>query len=185
MGRPVRRVLSGGRSPVDGHLSRRHVAVPLLRPTRGLGEPRQHPLSGLAPGEVYLAGRLTTTPVVSYTAVSPLPGSPPAVCSLWHCLADHSGWVLPTALPCGARTFLGAAANRERRDRPADPFAWPSLAPPPERACGVSPSARSRRSAARAGSRSGSLRTGVGQRMPRPRVPRWRPHPRARPACGS
>lgn len=32
----------------------------------------------------------------------------PAVCSLWHCLADRSGWVLPTALPCGARTFLGA-----------------------------------------------------------------------------
>ncbi|CAN5505621.1 hypothetical protein BH10ACT5_BH10ACT5_00830 [soil metagenome] len=77
MGRPVRRVLSGGVSPVDGHLSRRHVAVPLQRPTRGLGEPRQHPLSGLAPGEVYLAGRVTTTPVVSYTAVSPLPRPEP------------------------------------------------------------------------------------------------------------
>src|SRR6478736_3828640 len=118
MGRPVRRVLSGGVSPVDGHLSRRHVAVPLLRSTRGLGEPRQHPLSDLAPDEVYLAGRLTTTPVVSYTAVSPLPlgpfdklGDQEAVCSLWHCLADHSGWVLPTALPCGARTFLGAVAR--------------------------------------------------------------------------
>ena len=34
-----------------------------------------------------------------------------AVCFLWHCLADHSGWVLPTALPCGARTFLGALAR--------------------------------------------------------------------------
>jgi len=73
MGRPVRRVLSGGVSPVDGHLSRRHVAVPLQRPTRGLGEPRRHPLSGLAPDEVYLAGRVTTTPVVSYTTLSPLP----------------------------------------------------------------------------------------------------------------
>ena len=31
-----------------------------------------------------------------------------AVCSLLHFLADHSGWVLPTALLCGARTFLGA-----------------------------------------------------------------------------
>ncbi len=30
-----------------------------------------------------------------------------AVCSLWHCLADCSGWALPTVLPCGARTFLG------------------------------------------------------------------------------
>ena len=49
-----------------------------------------------------------------------------AVCSLWHCLADRSGWVLPTALPCGARTFLGA--GDPQRDRPADPFASPSLA---------------------------------------------------------
>ena len=23
-----------------------------------------------------------------------------AVSFLWHCLADYSGWVLPTALPC-------------------------------------------------------------------------------------
>ena len=73
MGRPVRRVLSGGRSPVDGHLSRRHVAVPLQRPTRGLGGPRRHPLSGLAPGEVYPADRVTAIPVVSYTTLSPLP----------------------------------------------------------------------------------------------------------------
>lgn len=34
-----------------------------------------------------------------------------AVYSLWHCLADCSGWVLPTALPCGARTFLGAVSR--------------------------------------------------------------------------
>ena len=54
-----------------------------------------------------------------------LTGTSPAVCFLWHCLADCSGWVLPTALPCGARTFLGAALPR--RDRPADPFARPSL----------------------------------------------------------
>src|SRR3954469_19318150 len=78
MGRPVRRVLSGGpfdkrRGPVDGHLSRRHVAVPLQRPTRGLGGPRHHPLSGLAPGEVCRADRVTAIPVVSYTALSPLP----------------------------------------------------------------------------------------------------------------
>ena len=64
------------RGPFDGHLSRRHVAVPLQRPTRGLGEPRRHPLSDLAPGEVYRAGRVTTTPVVSYTTLSPLPRTP-------------------------------------------------------------------------------------------------------------
>ena len=131
MGRPVRRVLSGGVSPVDGHLSRRHVAVPLQRSTRGLGGPRQHPLSDLAPGEVYLASRVTDDPggllhhPFTLTA-APTPDRA-AVCSLWHCLADHSGWVLPTALPCGARTFLGAGRT-PRRDRPADPFAAPSLA---------------------------------------------------------
>lgn len=33
---------------------------------------------------------------------------PLAVCSLWHCPAGCPGWVLPTTLPCGVRTFLGA-----------------------------------------------------------------------------
>src|SRR5579863_8308538 len=46
------------------------------------------------------------TLVVSYTAVSPLPRSRGAVCFLWHCPAGHPGSVLPTTLPCGARTFL-------------------------------------------------------------------------------
>ncbi len=52
--------------------------------------------------------------VVSYTTVSPLPTLPPAVCFLWHCLADCSGWVLPTALLCGARTFLGTPGGVTR-----------------------------------------------------------------------
>lgn len=48
--------------------------------------------------------------VVSYTTVSPLPGlaTSRAVCFLWHWPADYSEWALPTILPCGARTFLGA-----------------------------------------------------------------------------
>ena len=50
--------------------------------------------------------------VVSYTTVSPLPRVPAdrhtgAVCFLWHCPADRSGWLLATTLPWGARTFLG------------------------------------------------------------------------------
>ena len=59
------------------------------------------------------------TLVVSYTTVSPLPScrSTAAVCSLWHCPAGHPGWVLPTTLPCGARTFLDGSP---RRGRPAD-----------------------------------------------------------------
>ncbi len=58
------------------------------------------------------------TLVVSYTTVSPLPShrGGKAVCFLWHGPAGHPGWVLPTALPCGARTFLDESP---RRGRPA------------------------------------------------------------------
>jgi len=56
--------------------------------------------------------------VVSYTTLSPLPTRKPAVYSLWHYLADFSGWVLPTTLLCGARTFLGTLAD--------DAAAWPT-----------------------------------------------------------
>src|SRR5690606_10881311 len=60
--------------------------------------------------------------VVSYTTVSPLPRSRAAVCSLWHCPAGRPGWVLPTALPFGARTFLGASlAERDAAAWPAHP----------------------------------------------------------------
>jgi len=59
------------------------------------------------------------TLVVSYTTVSPLPDrrTGRAVCSLWHCPAGHPGWVLPTTLLCGARTFLG---EPEGSTRPPD-----------------------------------------------------------------
>ncbi len=50
--------------------------------------------------------------VVSYTTVSPLPGLLLAVCSLWHFPAGHPGWVLPTTLPCGVRTFLDTCVPR-------------------------------------------------------------------------
>lgn len=65
-------------------------------------------LLGLAPGGVYRAGDVTATAVVSYTTLSPLPTNLLAVCFLWHYPADHSGWALPTTVPEGARTFLGA-----------------------------------------------------------------------------
>src|SRR5690606_16659161 len=43
-----------------------------------------------------------------------------AVCFLWHFPAGHPGSVLPTTLPCGARTFLGGPRDEVRRGRPAD-----------------------------------------------------------------
>src|SRR4051812_440802 len=52
--------------------------------------------------------------VVSYTTVSPLPRRcvrDVAVCFLLHLLSGCPGWALPTALLCGARTFLGILAD--------------------------------------------------------------------------
>ena len=43
-----------------------------------------------------------------------------AVCSLLHCPAGHPGWVLPTTLPCGARTFLDDPGPRTVPPRPPD-----------------------------------------------------------------
>ena len=63
--------------------------------------------------------------VVSYTTVSPLPPgmSREAVCFLWHYPAGRPGSALPTTLPFGARTFLGArgATSPVATARPARP----------------------------------------------------------------
>ncbi len=70
-------------------------------------EPPHCILSGLAPDEVYRAGTGTCTAGgllphrFTLTACA-------AVCFLWHYLAGYPGWVLPTILLCGARTFLGS-----------------------------------------------------------------------------
>ncbi len=53
--------------------------------------------------------------VVSYTTVSPLPIRRSAVCFLWHFPAGHPGWVLPTTLLDGVRTFLDACAMQATR----------------------------------------------------------------------
>ena len=185
MGRPVRRVLSGGVSPVNGHLSRRRVAAPLQRPTRGLGGPRHHPLSGLAPGEVCRADRVTTIPVVSYTALSPLPAC--------------AGGLLSVALSRGSlrvgvthRPALWSPdvprCGLPPRDRPADPFApsilpaarlSPLCAPPSLRPC-----RHPGRPVDRAGSRSGTRRTAASLRGRRRRGPPLPPHPRVPLGCG-
>src|SRR5579863_5786516 len=65
----------------------------------------------LAPGGVYRAAAVTCGAggllhhrFTLTVAARKRPAT--AVCFLWHCPAGHPGSVLPTTLPCGARTFL-------------------------------------------------------------------------------
>lgn len=110
-----------------GHPSRAAVADSLVRSTRGLGRaafkrPRTAPEGtdlDLAPGGVYLAGRVTPVAggLLHHRFTLTHHEKRWAVCFLWHCPAGHPGWALPTTLLCGARTFLGGSGTR--RDRPA------------------------------------------------------------------
>jgi hypothetical protein len=119
------------------------------------------PLLDLAPGGVCLAAPVTRSAggLLHHRftlTVHPAGAGSTAVCFLWHCPAGHPGWVLPTTLPCGARTFLD---ELPRRGRPADssasslralrarsgPFACARRPPP---------AVRARRCRAAAGSRS-------------------------------
>ncbi len=68
-------------------------------------------LSGLAPGEVYLAKALTR-PAGGLLHHRFSLTTCVAVYSLLHFLAGFPGWVLPTTLLYGARTFLVAYAPR-------------------------------------------------------------------------
>src|SRR5215469_2233061 len=70
----------------------------------------------LAPGGVYRAARITPGAggLLHHRftlTLGPAETWPGAVCSLWHCPAGRPGSVLPTTLPCGARTFLGAPGS--------------------------------------------------------------------------
>ena len=111
----VRPLARGG-----GHPSRTAVADSLVRSTREhrAGRPRSlaqgtagSPLD-LAPGGVYRAAAVTCGAgglLHRRFTLTPRPGRG-AVCFLWHCPAGHPGSALPTALPCGARTFLTGPA---------------------------------------------------------------------------
>ena len=132
--RPVSRVLSSPRAVTDGHPSGTTVAGGLVRSTRRhrAGRPRapaQDPEGvplDLAPGGVCRAARVTPGAggllPHRFTLAGAAPGGAvPAVCSLWHFPAGHPGSVLPTTLPCGARTFLDGVspAATVRPTRPA------------------------------------------------------------------
>jgi hypothetical protein len=63
-------------------------------------------LLGLAPDEACHAAAVTSGPVVSCTAVSPLPSRSRAVCSLLRLLSGHPGRTLSAIVLYGARKFL-------------------------------------------------------------------------------
>jgi hypothetical protein len=125
----------------DGHPSRTAVADSLMRSTREhrAGHPQslaqEHAVAGvlppdLAPGGVYRAAQVTLSAGgLLHRRFTLTPGTcPGAVCFLWHYPAGHPGSVLPTTLPCGARTFLGAPVSLTRRGRPANsPAALPRI----------------------------------------------------------
>ena len=112
---PISRVLCPGTRPgrrpsiLDGGYAPPPATYP--GPRRATPDPALLglPLRGLAPGEVYPAGRspdrwgaltrhCTLTVRVSST--------PRGGRFLWHSLAGHPDWALPSTLLCGARTFL-------------------------------------------------------------------------------
>ena len=128
MSRPVGRILSGRLRPGD-HLSRRRVTATLQRPTRRLGEQRQRLRGPEGPSWSCSRWGLPSRPghPRRWWALTPpfhpYPHltrrvRPLAVCSLWHCPARRRGWVLPTIVLCGVRTFLGAAGARPTTTRP-------------------------------------------------------------------
>ena len=114
------------RMRAGGHPSGTAVADSLVRPTREhrTGRPQtlaqeaensgtlpSWPCSGWGlPSRPGHPGRWwsLTPPFHPYLPGRPGAGPWEAVCFLWHCPAGHPGSVLPTTLPCGARTFLTA-----------------------------------------------------------------------------
>src|SRR5450759_1023182 len=122
---PIRRVLCCGRvdyaSAAVIHLRRTLPHASSDLPGSAGGPPSNAPCLVLLRVGFAEPHRSPGALVGSYPTVSPLPPDrgPMAVCSLWHCPAGHPGWVLPTALPYGARTFLGEGL-------PLDATAWPT-----------------------------------------------------------
>jgi hypothetical protein len=126
---PISRVLSGAAISLEGRLPGLSSDTPGGRTDRAdPGRDRfaneaaaASPLLGLAPGGVYPADMVTHVAVRSYRTVSPLPRRGEAVYFLWHCPGPRGRWALPTTVPWGARTFLGAAPPfvAERRENHA------------------------------------------------------------------
>jgi len=76
-----------------------------------------HPYLALLRTGFTLPRTVARRAVRSYRTISPLPvdrtlPAPSAVCFLWHFPSAHAAQALPGVLPCGARTFLHARAQR-------------------------------------------------------------------------
>ena len=131
--RPVSRVLSPPprSAPKDRAPGERGTTIHLERRLPGASSGQTRDLGRATPGAPVsrrpvparpcsgrgLPGRpVTRPPVGSYPTISPspVPARRRAVgcVFLWHSPSGHPDWVLPSALLCGARTFL------ERRIRP-------------------------------------------------------------------
>src|SRR5659263_636574 len=124
MSRPVRRVLSP-RAVTHARVAAIHLRRTLPHASSGLpGSSGEQPSNAsclaLLPVGFASPHRSPGALVVSCTTVSPLPRPRRgvAVCFLWHCPAGHPGWVLPTTVLYGARTFLGEVS--------LDATAWPT-----------------------------------------------------------
>ena len=110
--------------PRGDHPSTTAVADGLQRSTRALGRAALgRALSDLAPDGVCRATPVTRRAgglLLHRFTLTSLGCPREAVCSLWHCPAGCPGCVLPTALLCGARTFLGGTDA----DAPSNAAAW-------------------------------------------------------------
>src|SRR5438876_3790473 len=90
------------------------------------GPPTDAPLFGLAPCGVCRAAPVTRDtggllPHRFTLAGQEVAPPIPAVCSLWHFPSRRQDWVLPSAMPCGVRTFLSPERSGQRPSVPLRP----------------------------------------------------------------
>jgi len=129
--RLIGRILLGAprhRDALSSHPSRRAVAGTLVRPTRRLGRAVRSATEVAGACAAAPTSRRGLSWSCSQWGLPSRPGHPgrwwsltppfhpyphPGACagaagglSLWHCPASCLGWVLPTTVPCGVRTFL-------------------------------------------------------------------------------
>ena len=126
-------MLKCGSRPLSRVLSWTVIPLGRLSPDASSNQPGSDagrimaPLFGLAPGGVCPATPVARGAVRSYRTISTLPdpvARPSAVCFLWHFPSARAVQALPGTLPCGARTFLYACAQRLSGRLPLPLYLW-------------------------------------------------------------